>query len=58
MVRLAQALSLHVLAEGVETEVQLAELRRLGCNSVQGHLLGRPHPPEDLVEVLSAGTPV
>jgi diguanylate cyclase (GGDEF)-like protein len=58
VVRLAQALSLHVLAEGVETEVQLAELRRLGCNSVQGHLLGRPHPPAGLVEVLSAGTPV
>ena len=40
----ARALEVEVIAEGVETEEQLEELRRIGCNSVQGYLLGRPVP--------------
>jgi EAL domain-containing protein (putative c-di-GMP-specific phosphodiesterase class I) len=32
----------EVVAEGVETEEQLAELRRLGCHRAQGYLLARP----------------
>jgi diguanylate cyclase (GGDEF)-like protein len=46
LVSLAHGLSLTVVAEGVETEEQLAELRRLGCDFVQGFLLARPGPPE------------
>jgi len=46
LVSLAHGLGLNVVAEGVETEEQLAELRRLGCDSVQGFLLARPAPPE------------
>ena len=46
LVSLAHGLGLTVVAEGVETEEQLAELRRLGCDSVQGFLLARPAPPE------------
>ncbi|MBI3350658.1 MAG: EAL domain-containing protein [Burkholderiales bacterium] len=38
----AQALGLAVVAEGVETEVQAAEVERLGCTHLQGWLLGRP----------------
>ncbi len=38
IVGMARALSLEVIAEGVESEVQLAELRRLGCDYAQGHL--------------------
>jgi PAS domain S-box-containing protein len=34
----------QAIAEGVETEAQLATLRRLGVNLVQGNLLGRPAP--------------
>jgi diguanylate cyclase (GGDEF)-like protein len=45
LVSLAHGLGLTVVAEGVETEEQLAELRRLGCDSVQGYLLARPAPP-------------
>jgi diguanylate cyclase (GGDEF)-like protein len=46
LVSLAHGLGLTVVAEGVETEEQLTELRRLGCDSVQGFLLARPAPPE------------
>ncbi len=38
------ALRLDVVAEGVETEAQLAEMRRLRCQQVQGFLTGRPMP--------------
>lgn len=43
---LAHGLGLELLAEGVETEDQLALLRELGCDAVQGFLVGRPMPPE------------
>ena len=42
VVGLAHALGLLALAEGVETECQLAELRRLGCDLAQGYLFARP----------------
>lgn len=45
IVQLAHALGLVVAAEGVETEAELAEIRRSGCDQVQGYLLGRPGPP-------------
>ena len=41
---MGRALGLDVAAEGVETEAQLARLRALGCDYVQGYLLGRPAP--------------
>lgn len=41
---LADKLRLVVVAEGVETEAQLAILRRLGCRDIQGFLSGRPMP--------------
>ena len=42
IVEMAHSLRLKVIAEGVETEEQLSQLRKLGCNSVQGFLLSRP----------------
>jgi diguanylate cyclase (GGDEF)-like protein len=44
MVELAHKLGLAVVAEGVETEAELAELRRAHCDEAQGFLLGRPAP--------------
>ena len=41
---LGHSLHLEVTAEGVETELQLALLREIGCDQVQGYLLGRPAP--------------
>jgi diguanylate cyclase (GGDEF)-like protein len=42
VVELGHALGLQVVAEGVETDTQLAQLRELGCDGAQGFLLGRP----------------
>ena len=39
---LGRTLSIPVLAEGVETEMQLALLVEEGCNEAQGYLFGRP----------------
>ena len=48
IVALAQTLNLKVVAEGVETQEQQAFLTSLGCNSLQGYLLGRPIPPDQV----------
>ncbi len=42
IVSLAHGLNMRVIAECVETEEQLAVMRRAGCDEVQGYLLGRP----------------
>jgi EAL domain-containing protein (putative c-di-GMP-specific phosphodiesterase class I) len=47
---LAQALGLSTVAEGVETADQLASLRRLGCDDVQGYLYARPMPAAELAQ--------
>ena len=40
LVELGHALGLDVIAEGVETDAQLEQLRELGCDAVQGYLIG------------------
>jgi diguanylate cyclase (GGDEF)-like protein/PAS domain S-box-containing protein len=52
VIELGRRLSIDVVAEGVETPGQLATLRELGCRFLQGYLLGRPTPPDQLVEVI------
>lgn len=42
VIKLAQALSLKVVAEGVETEAQHQILRTLGCDELQGYLFAKP----------------
>jgi len=44
VVRLGHSLGLSVVAEGVETPLQLNRLRELGCDKGQGYLFGRPRP--------------
>ena len=50
MVDLAHKLGLEVVAEGVETEIELAQLREAKCDTAQGFLLGRPAPLSTLRE--------
>ena len=45
---LARSLGIPVLAEGIETPQQLALLRSESCDEVQGFLLGRPVPVNQL----------
>jgi len=52
VIALAHSLGITAVAEGVETEIALEELRRLDCDRVQGFLLGHPQPPRDLQPVL------
>ncbi|MDE3086593.1 MAG: EAL domain-containing protein [Acidobacteriota bacterium] len=47
VVGLAHSLGLVAVAEGVETERAMFELRRLGCDRAQGFLLSRPAPVEE-----------
>jgi diguanylate cyclase (GGDEF)-like protein len=50
MVDLAHKLGLEVVAEGVETELELEQLREANCDGAQGFLLGRPAPLSSLRE--------
>ena len=53
VVRMAAALRLRVTAEGVETALQLSELRALGCDQAQGYYFARPMAPDDLATLLA-----
>jgi diguanylate cyclase (GGDEF)-like protein len=55
VIGLAHSLGLTVVAEGVETRDQLAFLRRVKCEEVQGHLFSRALPVEGLGEILARG---
>ncbi|HXV04383.1 MAG TPA: EAL domain-containing protein [Solirubrobacterales bacterium] len=57
IIGMARALSLDVIAEGVENEAQLSELRRLDCDYAQGHLFSKALPPERLGELLGPSAP-
>jgi EAL domain-containing protein (putative c-di-GMP-specific phosphodiesterase class I)/PleD family two-component response regulator len=54
VIELGHSLAMHVTAEGVETEEQLACLRLLGCDAFQGFLFARPVPPQRCVELIAA----
>jgi EAL domain-containing protein (putative c-di-GMP-specific phosphodiesterase class I) len=61
IVGLADALGLDVVAEGVETEEQLALVRQVGCTFAQGWLPGRPVPLDLLagaLELQGIGRPI
>jgi diguanylate cyclase (GGDEF)-like protein len=57
IVRLARALHLSVIAEGVETDEQRACLARAGCSQVQGYLFGRPSPAATIDALVAAQNP-
>jgi diguanylate cyclase (GGDEF)-like protein len=53
---LGRSLGMTTLAEGVETEEQLARVAADGCTDVQGYLISRPLPPERIGEFLQSHT--
>ena len=48
IIGLSRSLGVDNVAEGVETELQAATLRRMGCRNAQGYLFGRPMPAREL----------
>jgi predicted signal transduction protein with EAL and GGDEF domain len=53
IIAMAHRLNMSVVAEGVETVEQLDFLRELGCDVVQGFLLSRPRPVEEVTFLLA-----
>ncbi|MBA3478014.1 MAG: EAL domain-containing protein [Lautropia sp.] len=45
---LCRSLDMSVTAEGVETDEQLENVQRIGCDEAQGYLIGMPRPAADL----------
>lgn len=54
IIALARSLGMDVVAEGVEQEAQLAQLRDLGCSAVQGFLFARPLLAEEAMSLIAA----
>ncbi len=52
MTSMAQSLDITVVAEGVETIEQAAQLRQLGCEYAQGYWFGKPVDPESAIKLL------
>jgi diguanylate cyclase (GGDEF)-like protein len=52
VISLGQRLNLRVIAEGVETDAQVAFLRDNNCDEMQGYLFSKPAPPEEISAML------
>lgn len=57
VIGMAHNLGLKVVAEGVETEAQLAFLSANGCDEAQGYYFARPQPAAELMTLLSKARP-
>ena len=53
VISIAQSLHLNIIAEGVEDEEQLAFLKNLNCNEIQGYLLSPPVPAAKLESLVA-----
>lgn len=49
---MAKKLGFETVAEGVETEEQFQYLNEIGCDCIQGYLLGKPMPKEEIEQLL------
>jgi EAL domain-containing protein (putative c-di-GMP-specific phosphodiesterase class I) len=56
IISMANNLGLNVIAEGVETEEQLAYLKHYGCPAYQGYLFGKPVPLEEFEKLIQNWT--
>jgi EAL domain-containing protein (putative c-di-GMP-specific phosphodiesterase class I) len=57
IVRMASDLGMVAIAEGIETEQQLARLLEMGCPDGQGYFLARPVPGSELVTAVECHLP-
>jgi EAL domain-containing protein (putative c-di-GMP-specific phosphodiesterase class I) len=57
IIALAKSLKMHTIAEGVETEEQLAEIKKLDCTFAQGYLFSRPIDAASAKNLLITGLP-
>jgi diguanylate cyclase (GGDEF)-like protein len=57
VITLGHSLKLKVIAEGVETQAQLAQLRLDGCDEVQGYLYGEPVPADEFADLFRGRAP-
>ena len=58
VVAMGHSLGLEVVAEGVETPDQAGHLRRLHCNAMQGYLVSRPLPAEQMTAFMQTFAPL
>ena len=57
VIALGHSLGLEIIAEGVEEEEQAAHLRALQCDVIQGYLISRPLPTDEMTRFLEAFRP-
>jgi EAL domain-containing protein (putative c-di-GMP-specific phosphodiesterase class I) len=55
IIALGRSLGLKVIAEGVETTAQLNQLRKEGCDQMQGFLFSRPVPAAEMTHLVKSG---
>lgn len=55
IVSIGQTLNLRIVAEGVETEGQFAQLQAMGCDIAQGYYFAKPLPVHEATEYLRGG---
>lgn len=56
VISLGQSLNLEVIAEGVENEIQMKFLQENGCDTIQGFLISKPLPKEEVIAFHKAYT--
>jgi len=57
IISMGRSLKLRVVAEGVETQEELAFLQAHQCDQAQGYYFGRPVPPRQFAKLLATGIP-
>ena len=58
VISMGRSLKLRVIAEGVETQEELAFLQAHQCDEAQGYYFSRPVPPEQFAKLLETGGPL
>lgn len=57
IIKLSHAMNLRVIAEGVENSVQLARLKKFGCDEYQGYFFSKPKTLDEINELLKKQDP-